>query len=168
MHLFCAASVLSPECMPPCLPVQGTFWFPLVSLHCQLGRFSHQYLADAALFLASIFPAPDVASWIRVHIAEYGEEWSRGRCRSYYYSNKPGLNAPCMTLYTSLCVEDIMIRVSEAHAPSIQNVTLNTYKLYGTNTPLDIFIDWKTTLRRPLLLTVDKQLTEYPFLTLEQ
>ena len=32
-------------------------------------------------------------------------------------------------------------------------------------TPLDMFIDWIRTLRRPLLLAIDKQLTEFLFLT---
>ena len=29
---------------------------------------------------------------------------------------EPGLNAPCMTLYTSLCVKDIITRESEGHS----------------------------------------------------
>ena len=44
-------------------------------------------------------------------------------------TSEPGLNGPWMNVYTSLCVEDTMIRVSEGHARSIPNVTPNTYKL---------------------------------------
>ena len=31
-------------------------------------------------------------------------------------AGEPGLNAPCMTLDSSLCVNDVIIRVSEAHS----------------------------------------------------